>query len=201
VPASRHDRDVHEALLARGGSGLAFTGFYEEEDAEGGRRRWRVWRRGRLARIEDPPGTVTLIAGDRTYWRKWPTDPAVVVFPRSPDHDEFELSLLTMLDPEPFWRGVLTQDPQVVMSSLESTDYEGRAAWRFRAPDVKGGRPTLTVDAELGLVLRAERADLGALRAWSQVRTDLHLSDDLFRHDGPWQLDDHHAYPAGWLPE
>ncbi len=189
------------ALLVRGGSGLSFTGVYEEHDSEGSHRRWRVWRRGHLARIEDPPGTVTLIAGDRTYWRKWPIDPAVVVFPRSPDHDEFELSLLTVREPGTYWRGWLTQDPEAVLTSLEPTNHEGRPAWRFRAPEVKGGRPTLTVDAELGLVLRAERADLGAVRSWSQVRTDLEFGDDLLRYDGPWQLDDHHSYPADWLPE
>ena len=189
------------ALLARGGSEQPFTGIYEEQDDEGNQRRWRVWRRGRLARIEDPPGTVTLIAGHRTYWRKWPVDPAVVVFPRSPDHDEFELSVLTMLDSADYWRGWLTQDPAAVVSSLGPTTHEGRAAWRFEAPEVKGGEPTVTVDAELGLVLRAERADIGVFRSWGEVRTDVDLGDDLFRCDGPWQRDAHYTYPVDWLPE
>ena len=39
-------------LLARGVSDASFTGTIEHEDSEGRPRRWRVWRRGRLARIE-----------------------------------------------------------------------------------------------------------------------------------------------------
>ena len=97
-----------------------------------------------------------------------------MVFPRSPDHDEFELG---------------------------PTTHEARAAWRLEATEVKGGVPTLTVDAELGLVLSAERAAIGAFRSWSQVRTDVDLGDDRFRYDGPWRLDAHYTYPVSWLPE
>jgi hypothetical protein len=82
-----------------------------------------------------------------------------------------------------------------------SETHEGRAAWRFEGPEVKGGVPTVTVDAELGLVLRAERADIGVFRSWSQVRSDADLGDDLFRYDGPWQLDAHYVYPVDWIPE
>ncbi len=87
------------------------------------------------------------------------------------------------------------------MSSLGPTTHEGRAAWRFKAPEVKGSVPTMTVDAELGLVLCAERDDIGVIQSWSQVHSDRELDDDLFRHDGPWELDTHYKYPADWLPE
>jgi hypothetical protein len=189
------------ALLARGVLDASFTGTFEQEDGEGRPRRWRVWRRGRLARIEEPPGTMTLIAGHRTYWRKWPIDPAVVAIPRSPDYDDFELSMLTMLDPHAYWREWLSQDPELVLSSLASTTHEGRAAWCFDAPEKKGGSPTVTVDAELGLVLSAERADIGVFRSWTQVRTDVDLNDEVFHYAGPWELASDYAYPEGWLPE
>jgi hypothetical protein len=105
------------------------------------------------------------------------------------------------LDSADYWRGWLTQDPAAVVSSLGPTTHEGRPAWRFEAPEVKGGEPTVTVDAELGLVLRAERADIGVFRSWREVRTDVDLGDDLFRCDGPWQRDAHYTYPVDWLPE
>lgn len=189
------------ALLARGVSDASFTGAFEQQDGEGRSLRWRVWRRGRLARIEEPRGTMRLIAGHRTYWRKWPTDPAVVAIPRSPDHDDFELSALTMLNPYEYWRKWLSQDPDLVLSTLGPTIYEGRAAWRFDAPEVEGGAPTVTVDAELGLVLRAEHADIGVFRSWTQVRTDVDLGEEVFRYDGPWERASDYAYPEDWLPE
>jgi len=120
--------------------------------------------------------------------------------PRSPDHDEFELSVLTMLDPDEDWRAWLTQGPQPPCPPFAPTTYEGRAAWRFEAPEVECGVPTLTVEAERGLMLRGERADIGVLRSWCPVRADVVLGDDQFRYHGPWQLDDHHTYPVGWLP-
>jgi hypothetical protein len=55
-------------------------------------------------------------------------------------------------------------------------------------------RSQSTVVEELGLVLRAERADIGFFRSGREVRTDVDLGDDFFRCDGPWQRDAHYTY-------
>ncbi len=63
---------------------VGFTGVFSE--AESGRltRRWRVWRLRDLARIEDPPGHLSLLAGTTFYWRSWPIDDGVTRIPRDP---------------------------------------------------------------------------------------------------------------------
>lgn len=189
------------ALLVRGSADASFVGVYEENDFAGNRRRWRVWRRARLARIENPPGSIALIAGHRTYWKRSPASQAVMAYPRSPHNDDFELSLLTVADPYEYWRSWLMTDVGTVLDSLHQVVYEGRSTWRFQGPEVKGGKPVLTVDADLGLVLRADRSDVGVFQAWTQVRTEAELGDDSFRYLGPWQLDSRWNYPPGWQPE
>ncbi|GAA4696021.1 hypothetical protein [Nocardioides conyzicola] len=173
-------------LLVRGASEeLCFSGVNHELREDGTWRRSRVWRQNRLARIEDLSGDSTLIAGDRTYWRKWPSDPTFVALERPADHDTFDLGSWTMLDPDEYWRDWLTQDAEAVLTSLRQVTYEGRDALQFVAPEVKGGMPTLTVDVELGLEVRAKRADVGVFHCWTDLRTDESMNDDLFLHTAP----------------
>lgn len=143
-----------------------------------------MWRRGRLARIEEPPGTLVLIAGDQSYWRKYQVDPDVVEVPRVPEYDDFELSAFTMLEPEEYWRDWLEQDRALVERTLRAVEYEGRPAWEFTAPWVKGGTPVMTVDAELGIVLEARRDDVGVFESWAEITSGELLSDELFEYDG-----------------
>jgi hypothetical protein len=177
-------------LLARGADRevACFTEVWEEIIGDAAPRRWRAWRRGRLARVEDPPGVLRLIAGEESYWRKWPADAEVVVLHRSHDHDNFELSALTKLDRFEYWRGWLSRNPDVVTRTLHDTTYQGRPAYRFTAPEVKGRSLELTVDAALGLVLCMEAADLGVIQRWSDVSPELPPNDDLFlyRDDDVW---------------
>lgn len=170
------------ALLARGTDQerSCFSGVWEHTSHDGATRRWRVWRHGRLARVEEPPGTLRLIAGEHSYWRKWPADAAVVELPRTREYDDFELSALTRQDPENYWRRWLTTDPGLVARTLRSTTYQGRAAYRFTAPEAKRRSMTITADAELGIVLHMEANDLGVLASWSEVSTDLPPDDQLF---------------------
>lgn len=170
-------------LLVHGNNDPAYVGLYRDID---GPQFWKVWRRGRLARIESPPGTPVLIAGTDFYWRKWPVDPVVVKIPRSAEYDDFEMSALVMLEPDEYWREWLEQDRQGVESTLRSVDHEGRPAWEFIAPWVKGGTPRLTVDAELGIILQAFRDDVGVFESWTEVRTDVPLTEELFVYDGTW---------------
>lgn len=169
-------------LLTRGVVSPTFVGTYTFIDPDGVKRQWRVWRRGRLARIEDPPGTTRLIAGESQYWWKNPIGGEVVVKERSPDYDDFELSEFTWQEPEKYWRDWLSQDRSLVLGTLRSVVVEGRPAWEFTAPFVKGASSLIAVDAELGLMLRAERDDVGRYLSWTEVRTDLPDDDDLFRH-------------------
>jgi hypothetical protein len=170
-------------LLVRGNSDPSYVGVFIAVD---GPQHWKVWRRGRLARIENPPGSLSLIAGEDAYWLKGPLGD-VIERPRSDEYDDFELSALTMLEPDEYWREWLGQDLSLVESTLRPVEHEGRPAWEFTAPPVKGGAPVLTVDAELGILLQARRDDVGVLASWSEVRTDVPLTDELFAYDGTWR--------------
>jgi hypothetical protein len=56
-----------------------------------------------LARIEDPPGRLSLLAGTAFYWRSWPIDEGVKRIPRDPDvRYDFDLSYLTVLNPREY---------------------------------------------------------------------------------------------------
>ena len=189
-------------LLASSNSPDSLSGTFRWLDGSGRQREWRVWRQGRLARIEEPAGTVALVAGERTYWMFWPPSGGVVALPRSGEHDDFELSRLTMLNPERYWREWLSLDPSLVEATFEETVHDGRHAWRFTAPEVKGARSVLTVDCQTGLVLLAQHPDAGAVEEWSAVSTAA-VDPNLFRWDGPWQRanDFSRRYPEGWQPE
>lgn len=145
---------------------------------------WRVWRLRDLARIEDPPGRLSLLAGKTSFWRAWPVDDGVKQLPRTADaRDNYDLSYLTMQDPETYWTTWLSADPDLVMNTLRAVEHQGRPAWRFTAPSVKGGSTVLTVDAELGLIVRAERADMGRLEEWTDLQGDASLDPSFFEYD------------------
>lgn len=126
----------------------------------------------------------------------------MVALPRSDEHDDFELSRLTRLDPERYWREWLSLDPSLVEGTLEGTVQDGRRAWRFTAPEVKGARSVLTVDCQTGLVLLAQHPDAGVVEEWVAVSTAA-VDRHLFRWDGDWQRADDFSrrYPADWRPE
>jgi hypothetical protein len=139
-------------------------------------RRWRVWRLRNLARVEDPPGHPVLAAGETHYWRNWPVDDEPVRKPRSAETPfDFELSHLAMLEPDDYWRTWLTHDARRVEDSLRDVELHGRRAWRFEVADPDA---VLWVDAELGLLLRAEGGRF--VSEWSQVVADPDLDPEFF---------------------
>lgn len=161
-----------------------YTGVFSEFESGRLTRRWRVWRLRELARIEDPPGRLSLLAGTSFYWRSWPIDDGVTRIPRDPEAPfDFDLSYLTMLDPERYWGEWFGSDPELVVSTLQRVEHQGRPAWRFTAPHVKGGSPVLTVDAELGLKVRTERADVGYLQEWSGLTVSPSLDAAFFDYE------------------
>ena len=163
---------------------VGFTGVFSEVESGHLKRRWRVWRLRELARIEDPPGQLSLLAGTTYYWRSWPIDDGVRRIPRDPEvRFDYDLSALAMPDPEEHWTKWLGSDPEVVMSTLRRVEHQGRLAWSFTAPRVKGGSPVLTVDAELGLLVRAERVDVGFVREWGGLTVDPSLDAAFFDYD------------------
>lgn len=123
----------------------------------------RIWRLRDLVRVEDAAGRGRMVAGDRRCWyfghRDRPRD-----FGSVPPEAEGLL-----LDPREEWTSWLSGAPELVVGSLRPVEHDGRPAWRFTAPEVKGGRPTVTVDAELGLVLRFAREDVGHAETWSDL--------------------------------
>jgi len=187
-------------LFAQVRSLCTYAGRLNETLSDSTPRTWQVWRRGRLAHIEEPPGTMCLIAGERTYWRKWPLDPEAVALPRSPEHDDFELGRFTRLDPESYWREWLTLDVDLVLSTLRPTRHEDRDALTFTAPMSKGFSASLTVDRELGIVVSAEHPEQGTLYRWTELRAT-ETPADFFRFSGPWARDTHRHYPVDWQPE
>jgi hypothetical protein len=158
---------------------LGYTGVLSEFAAGEITRRWRVWRLRDLARIEDPPGRLSLVAGRSSFWR--PLDGGVERIPRTADaRINYDLNHLVMLDPQEYWAEWLSADPRLVTSTLHMVEHQGRAAWRFTAPPAKGGSPVLTVDAELGLRVRAERPDVGCFEEWSGLAVDPLLDASFF---------------------
>ncbi len=160
-----------------------FTGIYTEYERGAVSRRCRMWRLRDMARVEDPPGTLERVVG-----RRW-----AVLLPgdgsgpdrieRDPEEPGSPLHVIgMMLDAEDFWSRWLGGDSDLVTGTLQQVQHEGRAAWRFTAPVMKGGRPVITVDSELGIVLRAVREDLDAWFGWSEVRVLDDLDENFFEH-------------------
>lgn len=172
------------ALLVADNAPLTgYSGIFSEFEGGPVIRRQRVWRWRDLSRIEDPPGRLEMVACEDCFW--WP----------SPTGDGFERQTrdrgtddnlwpgpFRMLDPEEYWSGWLSHDPRLVTSTLRRVVYENRPAWRFTAPWVKGGTPVFTVDAELGLIVRKERADVGVWEEWTKLALDPSLNAAWFDH-------------------
>jgi hypothetical protein len=102
-------------LLSRGNQPAALSGTFRWLDSEERQRTWKVWRRGRLARIEEPPGVMALIATEQTYWMNWPPAEGVVAVPRNPEIDDFELSALTRPAGDEPPEDVLSRDPHLLV--------------------------------------------------------------------------------------
>ncbi|WP_183099101.1 hypothetical protein [Nocardioides pelophilus] len=188
-------------LLARGDQPAAVTGMYRWLDSEQRQRTWKAWRRGRLARIEEPPGVLALIAGERTYWMSWPPADGIVAVPRNSDIDDFELSALTKPDPHTYWRSWLLREPETVEATLHRVEHDGRAAWQFVAPEAEGARCVLTVDERTGLLVRAEHPEAGVFKEWWDLSDEV-PDDETFAYHGEWQraAEFSHRYPPDWQP-
>lgn len=173
------DELVH--LLASGLTSNTFTGVHGHLSTEG---RWvevRVWRNGRLGRVEDMDGRVEFIAGASTNWGAYGKHRALVAFPRQPNRDDIEYGAFANAEPLAYWREWLSKDAELVMRTLRETDVDGRPAWAFTCPEVKGRRPEITVDSALGLVLLASSAEVGLIESWIEVLPYVDVDDDLFR--------------------
>jgi hypothetical protein len=170
-------------LVAGQRPSVGYSGVLAEFDGGDVSRRWRVWRLGDLARVEDPPGRLSLLAGASTYWRSWPIDDGVRVIPRGPENwVDFELSVLINVDAYSYWAQWLNQDAALVERSLTAAVHDGRPAWQFAAPPAKGGTPEFTVDAELGVVVRAEREDRGCYLEWTGLHSEPRLEQAFFKY-------------------
>jgi hypothetical protein len=170
-------------LVSANDPDVGYSGILSISRAGETTRRWRVWRLRGLARVEHPPGRLSLLAGEKYYWRSWPVDNGITRIPRDPDVPfDFDLSALAMPYPHAYWTQWLGADPELVMRTIGPVEHQGRPAWRFTAPPVKGGTPVLTVDAELGLRVRGERADTGYLEEWSDLTVDPSLDPSFFEY-------------------
>lgn len=150
-------------------------------DTENGEvvRRRRVWRLRDMARVEDPPGHTTVLAGERTYWQAG-DDVDDEIWELRDEESRHILAEIRLMDPLEYWSEWLGTDRRVVVSTLHAVEVEGRAAWRFTAPEVKGGRPSVTVDAQTGLTLDMSRADIGYALTWSELRLEPDLGPRFF---------------------
>ncbi|WP_183095375.1 hypothetical protein [Nocardioides stalactiti] len=113
----------------------------------------------------------------------------------------FELSALTRPDPDAYWRSWLLTDATIVESTVEPTEHDGRAAWRFVAPEVEGAQCLLTVDAASGVLVRAEHPEIGVVKEWQDVSDEV-PDDETFTYDGEWTraAEFSRRYPPDWHP-
>lgn len=168
--------------------------FTEKVDGKVVRRR-RVWRLRHMARVEDPPGHTRVLAGDHTYWQA--ADDFNDEIWELRDEDSGHIPTIRLHDPREYWSEWLGTNPRLVMDTLRAVEFEGRAAWRFTAPEVKGGKPSVTVDAETGLALELSRADVGFADTWSEVTAEPDLGAEFFEptHRKPLVVPDHEPEP------
>ncbi|GAA3683246.1 hypothetical protein GCM10022237_47430 [Nocardioides ginsengisoli] len=144
------------------------------------RRSVKVWRWRDLIRVEDPPGDARVLAGERMLWSARTEYQEEVWELRDPDNAPADVGLAHLVDPRDYWTEWLSSDRARVKRTLHAMTYDGRPAWEFSMPRVKGGSPTVIVDAELGLVLRMARDDIGFAEEWHDVRVEPDLSPSFF---------------------
>ncbi|KRB78161.1 hypothetical protein ASE01_08385 [Nocardioides sp. Root190] len=175
--------ELVELLIAGNDPTVGYSGvFTEKQDGQVIRRR-RVWRLRHMARVEEPPGHTTILAGEHTFWQA--ADDFVEELWELREDDSGDLTDLRLYDPRKYWTGWLTSDRQAVVTSLRATEFEGRPAWQFTAPETKGRRAVVTVDAELGVPLTISVDDTAL--TWSELRIESDLGPAFFepRHRTP----------------
>ncbi len=163
-----------DLLVAGNETPTGFRGTFTAIESGEVIRRRRAWQLRDLVRVEDEDGRALLVAGERRVWHAGFSD-APRDFGSAPPEADWLL-----LDPREHWTEYLSENVARVTSTLHAVEYDGRAAWRFSAPDVKGGSPTVTVDADVGLVLRIARDDLGHADAWSDLAVLPDLEPSFF---------------------
>jgi DNA gyrase subunit A len=172
--------ELLELLIAGNDPSPGWSGTLVEIEDGAVRREVKVWRWRDLIRIEDPPGDARLLAGERMLWCGRTEYEEEVWEVRDPDSVPGRVGLSYLLDPREEWTRWLSGDRPRVMRTLHAISYEGRRAWEFSMPAVKGGSPTVIVDAELGLVLRMAREDLGHAEEWHDVRVEPDVTPSFF---------------------
>lgn len=175
-------------LLIRGNEpAMGYSGHYTEIHPDGSRH-WRVWRLRAMGRIELADSRrLHFTAGPEHFWRAEPDPYPDLYVPQGRQEVPPELEVLMYAYPEEYWNGWLRQDIELVERTLESVRYEERPAWQFSAPFVKGGRPRLIVDAELGLVTHGSTEDGRTVFSWSGLRIEPDLTEAFFE-PGPATL-------------
>lgn len=164
------------ALLIRGNEPTqGYSGYYTEL-LPNHLRRWRVWRLGAMGRIEfADSGQLHFTAGPGHYWRSELGRYPDLYVPQGRQPVPPELDVLMLAHPEEEWNKRLRRDVALVERTIGAVEYEGRPAWQFSAPFTKGGRPRLTVDAQLGLCVHGATEDGKTVFSWS----GLHIEPDL----------------------
>ena len=141
-------------------------------------------RYGRSIRVKVNVADVLRRELARPSWKRESVAIGAATDPYQPAEGRSGGTLARRRTPE-YWREWIGTDPQIVRSTMDATELLGRIAVRFTMPEVKGGRPVLTMDASTGIVLRSEREDLGVLTEWRSFSTEpleRHLFEAPVRH-------------------
>lgn len=144
----------------------------------------RVWWDGVRLRVEEPDGSVNVIADAHTCWQ-WEQGSDV---PIKGSRNELRLGvggieLLERWTPEHF----LGDDFTRPTGPVGATTYLGRLAWtvELAPPEHKPHPMQLVIDAATGMILQKRNDGFGFREEWLEFEVVERHDDALFRWDGP----------------
>ncbi len=147
---------------------------------------YRVWRDGRLVRIEGPDGEPSLIVSDEGCFR-FSAD-RVVVSPVSAVRYGAHGTHLLWHQPG---ERIFGESGRLPVGPVEPTTFLGRPAWTVEVgpPSGKTFHSRWVVDAETGIILQDHNLTTGSVDEWVELLVAESLDPALFRYEGPATTD------------
>jgi hypothetical protein len=146
-------------------------------------RRQRVWKRGRLLRLETIDGRPRMIVGTETRWVWLDDEPVPTAFPIGTSSWGTGLGPLLERRHHDQWEG---EDFTHPTGDPVAAECLGRQVWRVElAPPAHKPFPlTLIIDAQTGLVLSEANEGFTTVDEWVELSLDEELPEELFEWTG-----------------